>query len=297
MANPFTARRPWAAAITTFLFSPVMGMLYLGRGAWALFYLAAMVLLAVTPLVLFPAGLASFQPIELMRLAEWLPSLAGVIHAYVLARRWDTAVPLRWYAHWYAVLGITAAPLALAFGLRTFVYQPFNMPTGSMSPTLNIGDYFFASKFAYDSSPPQRGDVVIFRNSGGAPYVKRIVGLPGEHIQMRAGVLFVDGVAARQRRVADWTETDLFGSIQHVSQYRETLPGGRTDLILDRGTTDMDNTAMFAVPADSYFVLGDNRDNSDDSRLNIGYVARDRILGRAAFKFAQNGRWAWKPIN
>jgi signal peptidase I len=197
------------------------------------------------------------------------------------------------------VASLGFAALVAVVGLRTFAYQPFNIPTVSMSPSLNAGDYLLVSKFAYNAHDPQRGDIIVFHVPalGDGAYVKRIVGLPGERIQMRNGIVFINGVPAQQRRVADFLETDDFGAVQHVPQFAETLPGGRIDLILDRGASAFDNTDEVAVPPGSYFVLGDNRDNSDDSRGTEGFVARAQIVGPPAFKYIAGGRLVWQPVN
>jgi signal peptidase I len=189
--------------------------------------------------------------------------------------------------------------VASVFALRTFAYQPFNIPSGSMSPSLNVGDYLLVSKFAYNGHDPQRGDIVVFHVPalGGGAYVKRIVGLPGERIRMRDGILFVNGVPASQHRVADFLETDAFGTLQHVPRFAETLPGGRIDLVLDRFASGFDNTDEVTVPPGSYFVLGDNRDNSDDSRGDEVFVQRAQIVGPPAFKYIVGGRLVWQPVD
>ena len=175
-----------------------------------------------------------------------------------------------------------AAFVALVLG-RLFLFQYFSVPTASMTPALNVGDYIFVSRRAYGDAGPARGDVVVVtvpRSDGAEVWVKRIVGLPGERIQMKNGILFVNDVPAPQRRIADFIETDPFGQVLHIPQFEEHLPGGRTDVVLDRGQSDFDNTEVFVVPPKCYFAMGDNRDNSDDSRGSMGFVKRDDIIGK-----------------
>lgn len=295
MANPFTARKPWAAALISFVFSPVAGMLYLNRGAEAVGYLAALIAAVIAVPLFWGAGQADAIHDRLFWVGLFV-TLAGMAHAVVLARRWDANQPLKWYARWYSAVGIFGGLSLLALVVRTFFYQPFYLPSASMEPTIAVGDYFFVSKFAYVAQPAARGDVVVFHAKGGQAWVKRIVGMPGERIQMRGGQLFIDGVAVPQRYVRDLTETDELGTVEHPRLMDEILPGGRHDRVLDRGETLYDNTEVFTVPADAYFVLGDNRDNSNDSRGDFGFVPRNQIVGRAAYKFLSGGHWTWSPV-
>jgi signal peptidase I len=197
----------------------------------------------------------------------------------------------------------------IAIVIRTFLFQPFNIPSASMEATLLVGDYLFVEKFAYGYSrytfpfggwpfgdsmhgrylarAPQRGDVVVFKFPGdnSTDYIKRLIGLPGDRIQMRDGVLYLNGNAVPKQRVEDYVET-IDGEPHHVSQYRETLPGGVSYLTLDRDPEGaLDNTEVFIVPANHYFMMGDNRDNSNDSRMEVGYVPAENLEGKAEFRF------------
>ena len=298
MSNPFTARRPWAAGLIAFFLGPFIGMLYLGRGRLALLFFALGLVAAVILIAFLPQLIASGVTPDSMWLAELPVTLAGTIYAVVLARRRDVRAALPWFSRWYTLLAFILVPPLLALGVRTFLYQPFNAPTASMSPSVNPGDFFMVSKFAYTSQPPARGEIAAFYvPRKDAIYIKRIVGLPGERIQMRGGLLFIDGKEVPRRRVEDFVETDMFDTVQHIAQYEETLPGGRRDRVLDRGTTVFDDTNVFVVPPDSYFVLGDNRDNSDDSRATIGFVTRKDLIGPIAYKYVSGGRWVWEKLD
>lgn len=196
--------------------------------------------------------------------------------------------------------------LLVALVIRTLLFQPFNTPSNSMSPTLRSGDYFFVSKFAYGYShfsipfspqlfsgrifggAPARGDVVVFRlpSDPTTDYVKRVVGVPGDRIQMIAGVLSINDAPVQRAQLEDVTAGDACGSRSavKVKRWRETLPNGvsyETLECLDNGP--LDETGVFNVPAGNYFVMGDNRDNSNDSRVRrFGYAPLENMVGRVA---------------
>src|ERR1043166_8761324 len=195
------------------------------------------------------------------------------------------------------------AAFGLLFGFRAVLYQPFSMPSGSMKPTLLIGDYLVAAKYPYGYSrysfpgslplfagrifatEPHYGDVVVFRlpRDPAADYIKRIVGLPGDRVQMIHGALNINGVPVKQEQIEDFVETDASGRVSRIRQWRETLPNGVSYATLDLYPEGFsDNTRVYAVPTGHYFVLGDNRDNSQDSRTSqVGYVPFENIIGRA----------------
>ncbi|WP_279477914.1 signal peptidase I [Aureimonas sp. SK2] len=197
---------------------------------------------------------------------------------------------------------VVVQALLLALVIRTFLFQPFSIPSGSMMPTLLIGDYLFVSKWSYGfskysfplspdlfdgrilGSQPDRGDIIVFRkpNEVQTDYIKRLVGLPGDRVQMRDGVLFINGQAVP--KVPDGFFTTESGT--QIPKYRETLPNGVTYDTLDAEPNSVgDNTREFVVPADHYFMMGDNRDNSLDSRFDVGYVPFENLVGKAQVIF------------
>jgi signal peptidase I len=196
--------------------------------------------------------------------------------------------------------------LAFVFALvfRSFAYEPFHIPSGSMKSNLLIGDYIFISKFSYGysrysfplglipfegrifASQPKRGDIVVFRppRRPGDDFIKRLIGLPGDRIQMKDGLLYINDKPVEKEYVDDWTDEDLPAANAVFKRYRETLPEGKSYLTLYKPLPDpADNTKVFVVPEGHYFMMGDNRDNSQDSRFPnpVGFVPEENLVGRA----------------
>lgn len=213
--------------------------------------------------------------------------------------------------------------IVIALGVRTMAYEPFNIPSGSMIPTLLVGDYLFVAKYSYGYSryslplslpligerwfftEPERGDVAVFKlpRDNRTDYIKRIIGLPGDRIQMRDGRLYINDDLVKRERQDDVVYDDAGGRVVGAVAYIETLPNGRTHPIIELSDQGMlDNTPLYTVPAGHYFAMGDNRDNSLDSRIasGVGFIPARNLVGRAEFLFfSTNGSarlweiWKW----
>jgi signal peptidase I len=194
-----------------------------------------------------------------------------------------------------------------------------------MIPTLLVGDYLFVSKFSYGYSrytvafgaplfdgrlfytKPERGDVAVFKlpRDNKTDYIKRVIGLPGDRIQVINGILNINGEPVKRDRIEDFVTTDQFGRQVRVAQYMETLPNGRKHRIIEESDTgSLDNTPVYVVPDNHFFCMGDNRDNSLDSRVSsmVGFVPVENLVGRAEFlffsidegsRFWEFWKWPW----
>jgi hypothetical protein len=208
--------------------------------------------------------------------------------------------------------------LLIALVLRVVLFQPFTIPSGSMEPNLYEGDYIVVSKWSYGyskhsipfsppifedrimvpmvSHEPRRGDIVVFKlpRDNETDFIKRLIGLPGDRIQMIDNVLFINGTAVRDVELSRQDVQNMYGT-QLTIKLRETLPEGREINVQDWGPGNIsDNTPVFEVPAGHYFMIGDNRDNSQDSRydqsVGVGYVPAENLIGKAEIIL-----FSWKP--
>ncbi len=277
-------------------------MLYLGRGQLAIAYYLLSILGALAAIlsVHYHALDMSFQA------GMWAGFFAiyviGFVHSVVLARRLQGETPQVWFARWYWVLGLAIlVPTMIASLIRWFLWEPYSIPSRSMYPVLQVGDLIYVSKFAYGYSPhslpfdpqvfsgrilfsePERGDIAVFKNPMDirTDYIKRIVGLPGDSVQVKGGILQINGEAVLRTKIENKPE-DTGGGFrgQNLQRYIEQLPGGaRYPILEERDTGRLDNTRLFEVPEGHYFAMGDNRDNTQDSRI-IGFIPRENLVGR-----------------
>ena len=219
------------------------------------------------------------------------------------------------------IISVVVQALLIALVFRTFLFQPFSIPTGSMTPTLLVGDYLLVSKFTYGYSryslpwspdlfegrilgdEPERGDIAVFRlpSNPRLDYIKRVIGLPGDTVQMRDGQLYINGEAVPRERTGTYLAPDPFGRPTEIPVYREILPNGISYDTLDADPTGPgDNTQEFVVPEGHFFMMGDNRDNSADSRFQVGMVPLENFVGKARIIFFSIGDgasalevWKW----
>jgi signal peptidase I len=203
--------------------------------------------------------------------------------------------------------------------MRSFFFEPFHIPSGSMKPGLLVGDYIFVAKYSYGYSrysfpfgisffngrifrhSPKRGDVAVFRlpSDTSINYVKRIIGLPGDRIQMQQGTLFINNKEVLKVADGIFTDDDK-EAISEIKKFLETLPEGKIIQTLDQNpASPQDDTGIYEVPPGQYFMMGDNRDNSQDSRFltQVGYVPEENLIGRATIIFFSNKKPSWQIWN
>lgn len=208
--------------------------------------------------------------------------------------------------------------ILIAILIRTIWFEPFKIPSGSMYPTLYVGDYLFVSKYTYGYSKhslpwsmplfegrvwqdePQRGDVVVFKfpQDNKTDFIKRVIGLPGDKIKLEKGRLYINGELIEREQVEDFAPRNEQGSVERYRQYIETLPNGVKHKVLEISDNEPnDNFRELEIPQGNYFMMGDNRDRSDDSRVNVGFVPVENLVGKARFLFfSHNQEEAWyKP--
>ena len=187
------------------------------------------------------------------------------------------------------IVKTVAYALGIALVLRVLLFQPFTIPSASMEPNLYQGDYIIVSKFSYGWSKhsipfspglfngrilghaPKRGDIVVFKlpRDTKIDYIKRLIGLPGDQVQVRGGVVYINGKALERKEIAPVLGDDGYGMTRSIQRFEETNPEGRKYATQDYGPdNDADNTGIYTVPAGCYFFMGDNRDNSLDSRFD-----------------------------
>ncbi|MFK0689312.1 signal peptidase I [Mesorhizobium sp. IMUNJ 23033] len=293
------SRSRWSTALVSAFGGPFGGFLWIGSGKLAV---ASLVVICAITFAITYTGFPVLPGVDL----GWLANLSGI----GLMVLWVALVlpfaprfkPDKWYAHGFSVLVLvflTSYPAA--FAIRAFLLQPFSISSSSMVPTLAEGDHLFVSKFAYGYSrhsvpfgllpiegrifgaEPKRGDVVAFKfpPDPTVDYIQRIVGLPGEKIQIIDGVLHINDVAVGLEDIGSFSSEEF----SKAKLQREILPGVTHSVLDLSGNSIGDNTREFEIPEGHYFVLGDNRDNASDSRFSVGFVPHENLVGKAVRLF------------
>ena len=204
---------------------------------------------------------------------------------------------------WNETIRTVVVAVLLAVTVRSLAYEPFRIPSGSMKSNLLIGDYLFVSKFSYGYSrysfpfgipffsgrvletQPNRGDVVVFRfpPNPSIDYIKRVIGLPNDKVQVRDGIVYINGKPLPRHQIDDFADKTENNMVQTIPRFTEVLPEGKEITILKQkeGLYSANNTPEYIVPEGHYFMMGDNRDNSRDSRFEVGFVPAENLVGRA----------------
>jgi signal peptidase I len=215
---------------------------------------------------------------------------------------------------------MVAGSIAIIF--RSIFFEPFNIPSGSMIPTLLVGDYLFVSKYSYGYSKysfpfgiapiekrifynsPKRGDVIVFRKPGdeSIDYIKRLIALPNDTVQVKKGILFINGKMAQRIKISKGIIKNIYGEETFFTQYKEQFQDSNEHFIIESSDTDpFDDTIEFKVPENNFFFMGDNRDNSRDSRTpEVGFVPKKNLIGKAQIIFFSHNSsasffefWKW----
>ena len=297
-------RKPkkWIAAVLGLLIQPV-GMLYVARPGWAAVYLALVAIIALGNLFVLRGGLAGDATLLLV-------AIICAIHAYRLARDYR-AVKRPWYSRWHGLVGIGAAFAALAFGVRAFLVEPFRFPSESMVPSIEARAHLIVKKWGYGnygtygihlmrtgmSSRLQRGDIVVFEypEDRSLSYVRRVIGLPGDRISYYNKRLKINDDEVQIRRIGDYTYKDrAIPSLKYLERLGDreyailiepdapaVVPPVRAFPLSERCAYAAEGLSC-RVPDGHYFVLGDNRDNSSDSRT-WGFVPARNIIGKVEY--------------
>ena len=271
-----------AAFLSTFVFG--LGQLYNGQLQKALL-LFAFGIVPVGALSLVAKFMPSYQVVVFFTLAVlcivaiWIFS---IVDAFVSARRIG-AVLLQRYNRWYVYVAIFLVSEIIYFPIE-YPVATYSVASTSMAPGLLAGDWVLAHAYAYEEKPVERGDIAVFKlPTNGSDYLMRIIGLPGDNIQLKTGILHINGKAVGREPAGIYSYHDTYGREHNTKLYNEILPGGRIHMIIeesDQGVSD--NTIEYTVPSGHYFAMGDNRDNSKDSRYldDVGFIPHENITGK-----------------
>ncbi len=295
--------RKWIAVVLGIFAQPI-AMLYLSQLRWAGIYL-------VVALIVGVVGEFYFHDTMVSGALQLAFVLTCVAHAYLLAAKYPDDKPRAAYSRWYGLLGAAIGLFSIAFGVRAFVVEPFRFPSGSMLPTIPLQAHLVVRKWGYGhygtyglllarmpiSAPLSRGDIVAFEypQDRSIHYAKRLIGLPGDKIAYRGKRLSVNGSPVPLRKTEDYFDAK---AAVHTPRYLESLMGAEYSVLIKddsptyiptsiafpfRGNCTYDSEGVSCeVPAGHYFAMGDNRDNSSDSRI-WGFVPADHIVGKVLY--------------
>ncbi|PHS76801.1 MAG: signal peptidase I [Rhodospirillaceae bacterium] len=290
-------RRPLVAAFFNFIL-PGLGYLYNGQLFRAVTFIAFNIFIYVvgfvaTELLTLYQGTVFFL---FWGLTYFVITIFVAIDAYRYAYR-ASAVQLRRFNRWYIYVSVLLMTELATLPLEP-PFETYSIPATSMIPNLLVGDYLLAHTSAYQNQPLERGDLVVFKRPlDGTDHVKRIIGLPKDRIQVKGGVLHINGKSALRKNLGEYTYSGWRGMHRAVTQYQETLPNGQSHLIIEETDNAVtDNTPIYIVPDEHYFALGDNRDNSLDSRYQniVGFIPRENLTGKIILiYFSRNGSASW----
>lgn len=269
----FKKRNSWVAAAIALFVWPALGMFYLSKGRLGTVYITLTAMLMVVPFMVIHYAALKVSPFDFMSGCVVVLQVVGAIHCFYVARLAAGDGSAKWYSRGHVLLLFVVILFVLPDFARTFICEPFTAPAASMSPTINEGDYFFAWKMPYLISSPKRGDVVILTINN-IPHVKRIVGVPDDTIKIANNLLYINGFFVPRRQVEDYL---LQGKA--VNQFVEMMPEGGYKILEESLDSSIDNSQLYTVPEQHYFALGDNRDNSRDSR-SYGYIPAKNIIGK-----------------